>query len=114
MKSEPTKKIKRKKKQLTCSLLRSDANQRKILKQKERRMDLEGKILKHQRRKDGLLRERKKARFGFPRESERKWVPKGKRREKERKAFIRVIRFSGITLKKKKKAFIFFLIYSIF
>ena len=49
--------------------------------------------------KDGLLRERKKARFGFALRSEGIWVSRGKRREKERKACIRVIRFLAITLK---------------
>ena len=46
--------------------------------------------------------ERKKATFGFALGSERIWVSRGKRREKERKAFIHVIRFLGITLKKIK------------
>ena len=88
---------------LNATILRSDANQRKILKHERRRMDLEGKILKHERKKDGLLRKRKKARFGFALGFEGIWVSRGKRREKERKAFIGVIRFLGITLKKKLK-----------
>ena len=71
---------------LNATILRTDANQRKIL--------------KHERKKDGLLRERKNARFDFALASEGIWVSRGKRREKERKAFIRMIRFLGITLKK--------------
>ena len=50
-------------------------------------MDLEGNILKHQRKKDGLLRERKKARFGFALGSEGIWVSRGKRRGKKKEGF---------------------------